>query len=461
MLNPEDPRLLEEVARLLARPIDPVRLNLYEIDQVIRQVWDSDAADDGAESGYVLRLDVVSRSPRADASRLFDTVLAGAILRRASDIHIETYFSDVDVRYRVDGILHDIYTDLSPDNVAAVVNRIKVLAMLDIAERRRPQDGRIRCTVVDGKARRPVDLRVSFVPGPAGEDVVIRILDSGTGILDVDELGLSAATSAEFLRLLENPEGMLLVTAPTSAGKTTTLYSAVARIADGHRKILTAEDPIEYYIDRVNQKQVSEQMPWAMLLRALLRHNPDVLLFGEIRDLDTAATAIAAASTGHLVLGTLHTSDALGVMSRLRGLGVEDADLAAALLAVLGQRLVRRLCPACAVAVEPSDRERALFGRLLEGLAPKGPRGCDECHGVGYRGRVGIYELLTIDEEMQELLAAGARRQALHRQAFSRGFKTMTEDALAKVAAGTTSLGEVVRVIPYRQIAMVRDRSAV
>lgn len=453
---PEQTEPLREAGQLLGRAVEVVRLNLYEVDRALSVGYDPVALNRRADADRVLPSRIAPPDADAPAADLVDHMLAEAVRVGASDIHLEVYRHDVDLRLRIDGILHQQFTHASPANAPEIVSRIKILAELDIAEKRRPQDGRFRVVFKDGSRFSPVDFRVSVVPGPAGEDVVIRVLDASKGLLTVSELGMAPPAEELFLRLLANPEGLLLVTGPTSSGKTTTLYSALSHMSDQHRKIMTAEDPIEYDIDRINQKQVTPQMSMADLLRALLRQNPDVMLFGEIRDLASGATALEAAATGHLVLGTLHTSDALGVVMRLRGMGLENADISSSLLGAVAQRLVRRVCPGCATPAEPSAEHRRLFGALLDGLRFSRGAGCEACRGTGYRGRLGVYELLVVDEELQDLIAEGAPGHTLRRWTSDRGARTLTLDAIDKAAAGRTTLAEVERVIPYRQIVTAR-----
>jgi type II secretory ATPase GspE/PulE/Tfp pilus assembly ATPase PilB-like protein len=298
---------------------------------------------------------------------------------------------------------------------------------------------------------------VSVVPSPSGEDVVIRILDSSVGLVPVNKLGMRPDVEALFLRLLSNPEGLVLVTGPTGSGKTTTLYAALAQLNDGRRKIITAEDPIEYFVPKVNQKQVSAQMPHSLLLRALLRQDPNVMLVGEIRDQETGSMALNAAATGHVVLGTLHTADAVGAVGRLRGLKLDDTEIADALLAVLAQRLVRRICAKCSQPVTPTAEQKELLGELLDGVETREGRGCAECHHTGYKGRTGIYELLMADAGLQELIVSGAHNAKLRAYARERGFRTLVEDGLEKIAAGLTTVAELVRVVPYRHILATRE----
>ncbi|RYZ40717.1 MAG: type II/IV secretion system protein [Myxococcaceae bacterium] len=453
MLHPDDLSVRYRIADFLRRPVQPVRLNRYEIDA---------ALEVGFGAGPHLTVDVVLRpgTPLSDKPtpvELVNHVLTRAVEQNASDIHLESYPDDVDLRYRIDGILHQAYTDISPDTLPEVVGRIKVMAGLDISERRRPQDGRLRALYQAEAGSKSVDFRVSVVPSPSGEDVVIRLLDATVGLVPVERLGMTPEVQATVLRLLGNPEGLVLVTGPTGSGKTTTLYAALARLNDGRKKIITAEDPIEYVVPKVNQKQVSTQMPHLTLLRALLRQDPNVMLVGEIRDLETGSTALMAASTGHVVLGTLHTADAIGTVSRLRGLKLEDGDIAEALLAVLAQRLVRRICPECSAPATPTPEQVALLGPLLDGVQPRAGRGCEACRHTGFKGRVGLFELLVVDPDLQLLIATGAPVVQLRRHAMSRGFRTLVQDALEKVGAGVTTLHELTRVVPYRYLVTARE----
>jgi general secretion pathway protein E len=454
MVKPDAVHLLQQIGDLLERPILPVRLNRYEIESALEAGF---GAGPRVLANIVIRPAPPSKS-QPSAVELVNHILSLAVDKKASDIHIESYPGDVDFRLRIDGILHQMYTDMDPETVHEVVSRIKILAEMDITERRKPQDGRIRAVIDRGlDDRKAIDYRVSVVPSPAGEDVVIRILDSDAGLVPVTQLGMNAEMQRVFLQLLVNPEGLVLVTGPTGSGKTTTLYSALAQLNDGRRKIITAEDPIEYYVPKVNQKQVSQQMSYAALLRALLRQDPNVLLVGEVRDLETGSTALNAARTGHLVLGTLHTADAVGAIGRLRGLELDDTDIADALLAVLAQRLARRICEKCSEEHVPSEEQKALFGALLNGIQPRKGRGCAHCHHTGYRSRVGIFELLLVDPGMQDLIVAGAHNAQIRKYAREHFFKTMVDDALEKIAAGLTTLDELIRVVPYRHIIATRD----
>jgi general secretion pathway protein E len=455
MLDPSNTSLRLQIADLLQHPVDGVRLNAYEIETALEKAY-----GEYDDPDQIVIADQSAAARVEGPRQMLEHILSTAVHEGASDVHIERFSEDVDLRFRIDGILHQMYTDLNPDNVGEVIRLIKVWCNLDITEERRPQDGRLQCLIeLDERGPTAIDFRISIVPAPAGEDVVIRVLDKEMGLLPVDALGMGEAIEHTFMRLLENPEGLILVTGPTGSGKTTTLYAALRQINDGRRKIITAEDPIEYDIDKICQKQVSEQMPLPMLLRALLRQDPDVMLIGEIRDQVTGDTALAAANTGHVVFATLHTADAIGTLARLRGLQLDRSELADALLAVLNQRLVRRLCTACAADGEASDAHRELFGELLDGLEVSEPVGCAECHHVGYRGRVGVFELLVVDRQMQSLIAQGVTSSELRAEAHARGHTELLEDALDKVGRGLTTLDEIERIVPYRQILAARNRA--
>ena len=387
--------------------------------------------------------DLLESDDDAPIIRLLNALFTEAINREASDIHIEPFETRLVVRFRIDGVLSEV---LSPQKgiTAALVSRIKVMAKLDIAERRLPQDGRISLRV----AGRPVDVRVSTIPvGAGGERVVLRLLDKQAGRLDLDRLGLSADLRAQMDELIHHPHGILLVTGPTGSGKTTTLYAALQRLNDATRNILTIEDPIEYYLDGIGQTQVNTrvEMSFARGLRAILRQDPDVVMIGEIRDLETAQIAIQSSLTGHLVLSTLHTNSAVGAVTRLRDMGVESYLVSASLIGVLSQRLVRVLDPERSEQYTPAPAECALFGmpwhaglrfrRPLPGLKR------DE----GYRGRTGLYELAVMDESLRRRIHDGASEQDLSEQARTRT-TGLLEDGWQKVCAGITSVQEVLRV---------------
>ncbi len=452
MLEPGRDDLVRALAARWARPVVPIQLNQYEINKALDVGFGTGVAR-SSEEGLIL--DLGKRVPDAGSHpvELLDDILLRAVANAASDVHIECYAGDIDVRLRVDGVLHQLTTHLSPENIAQIVSRVKILGGLDIAEHRRPQDGRFRATVVDGERRNPVDFRVSVLPGPFGEDVVLRVLDSRVRELAIEQLGMSDELCRQFRRLLTNPEGTVLVTGPTGSGKTTTLYSALAVLDDGSRKILTAEDPIELYLPKINQKQVSAQLTMADLTRAFLRHDPDVLLIGEVRDEETAIVAARAAATGHLVLGTLHTSDSIGAVPRLRSLGLGDHEIADSLLLVISQRLARRICRHCSEPATVSADDSELFGPLIDGIEPRRGAGCKRCHQSGCAGRTGIFEFLLVDETLQGRIVDGLSTNQLRRAARRASHPTLVEDGLDKVRRGVISLDELARILPYRQIA--------
>jgi general secretion pathway protein E len=325
-----------------------------------------------------------------------------------------------------------------------MLSRIKVMANLDIAEKRLPQDGRIGLRL----AGRQVDVRVATLPTNYGERAVLRLLDKEGGRMELPSLGMAPATLASIDTLIHQPHGIVLVTGPTGSGKTTTLYAALSRLDAPGLNIMTVEDPIEYELEGVSQTHVNPRigMTFARALRSILRHDPDVIMIGEIRDLETAQIAVQASLTGHLVLATLHTNDAISATTRLVDMGVEPYLLSSSLLGVLAQRLVRKLCPACKRAYAPGAADRAELGEQHAGGALSAPGGCAACHGTGYAGRTGIYELFVVDEDAKRLIHAAGSEQELRRHALDRGMRSLRQDGLRWVLSGATSLEEVVRV---------------
>lgn len=386
--------------------------------------------------------DLLEADDDAPIIRLINALLSEAIKEGASDIHVETFENRTVVRFRVDGMLREV---LSPPRSVApfLVSRIKVMAKLDIAEKRLPQDGRISLRV----AGRAVDVRVSTLPSGHGERVVLRLLDKKAGRLDLEQLGLCQRDRHRLDELIHKPNGILLVTGPTGSGKTTTLYAALTRLNERVRNILTVEDPIEYYLDGIGQTQVNSKvdMTFARGLRAILRQDPDVVMVGEIRDLETAQIAVQASLTGHLVLSTLHTNSAVGAITRLRDMGVEPFLLASSLIGVLAQRLVRTLSTDCVEPYTPDASEQALLGHPEPTPAIYRPREDALCKDQGYKGRSGIYELVPIDSTMRTLIHDGAGEHALEQHARTL-CPPLREDGIRRVLAGETSLEEVVRV---------------
>ena len=386
--------------------------------------------------------DLLAQENEAPIIRLLNAILSEAIREDASDIHLETFDHILAVRFRIDGVLREI---VRPKRALAplLVSRLKVMAKLDIAEKRVPQDGRISLRV----AGREVDVRVSTLPTASGERVVLRLLDKQAGRLELEKLGMAPDALEALKGVVRRPHGIVLVTGPTGSGKTTTLYAALSTLDTQSANVMTVEDPIEYHLPGIGQTQVNSkaQMTFARGLRAILRQDPDVVMVGEIRDLETAEIAIQAALTGHLVLSTLHTNSALGAIARLRDLGVESYLLSSSLSAVLAQRLVRRLCGHCKVAAPADARTRTLLGLGEDTPMVFDAVGCDACGGTGYRGRTGIYELVNIDSTLSQLIHDDAPAQALA-QAAAEHSHTLFDDGKRKILAGETTLTEVLRV---------------
>ena len=448
---------LHEMRRFLGCPIAPRLVDADEFSRRLRQAYErgGGAAETMDDLGEALDLgqiasalsepeDLLETQDDAPIIRLINALLTEALNQNASDVHIEPFEGRLAVRLRVDGVLREV---LAPPKMIAplLVSRVKVMANLDIAERRLPQDGRISLRI----AGRPVDVRVSTIPTGHGERVVLRLLDKGEGRLDLEQLGMDERTRHEIDRLIHRPHGILLVTGPTGSGKTTTLYAALTRLNDAERNMMTVEDPIEYYLDGISQTQVNSKvdMSFARGLRAILRQDPDVVMVGEIRDLETVQIAIQASLTGHMVLSTLHTNSAVGAITRLRDMGVEPFLLSSSLMGVLAQRLVRRLCPKCRdpyPASEVDCEELALPAEDPPTIYHA--RGCTECNHLGYRGRYGVFELVLVDEPMRSMIHDGASEQELDRHARSRT-PSILDDGRRRVLAGQTTLEEMLRVL--------------
>jgi general secretion pathway protein E len=383
--------------------------------------------------------DLLDLADEAPVIRLLNSILFQAVKERASDIHLEPFEQELEVRFRVDGILARV---LTPPKVVqeALISRVKIMAGLNIAEKRLPQDGRFRVIV----AGREVDIRVSLVPTQFGERTVLRLLDKQKGVLSLADIGLSGTGVATLERLLARPNGILLVTGPTGSGKTTTLYAALTRLNSPEKNIITIEDPIEYQLKGIGQIQVNPKidLTFANGLRSILRQDPDIIMVGEIRDAETAEIAMQASLTGHLVLSTLHTNDSASAVTRLLDMGVEPFMVASTLTAVVAQRLVRTICPHCREEYRP---EREYAGIELPPVLYRG-RGCEKCFGLGSLGRIGIYELLLLDAELCAMVIRRAPAGAIKEYALSRGMRPLRDDGLAKAAAGITTLEEVLRV---------------
>ncbi len=388
--------------------------------------------------------DLLDTRDDAPVIRLINALLLEAVKEGASDVHIETQEKRLVVRFRVDGVLRDM---IEPPRALAplLVSRIKVMAKLDIAERRIPQDGRVTLRI----GGHDVDARVSTIPTQHGERVVMRLLEKGSLRLDMEVLGMSERDRGVFTRLLERPHGMVLVTGPTGSGKTTTLYAALNRLNDRKRNIMTVEDPIEYELAGIGQTQVNPrtELTFARGLRAILRQDPDVIMVGEIRDQETAQVAVRSSMTGHFVLSTLHTNSAVGSVTRLIDMGVERYLLAPMVVGLAAQRLVRRLCPSCRREAVAREADSLLLGGAIRpGEKLWRAVGCAECHDEGYRGRAGIYEVVAVDETFQKLIHDGASEAELERQA-RKANPSLLDDGIDKVRAGVTTVEEVARVV--------------
>jgi len=399
--------------------------------------------DEGPEGGEDIN-QLRDMAFEAPVVRLVNLLIENAVAAEASDIHIEPFEDTLRVRYRVDGVLYD--QEAPPRRLqAAVTSRIKIMAEMNIAERRLPQDGRIRVALHGQR----VDIRVSTMPTVHGESIVMRLLQRASVFLPLDKLGFPAATLKRFEALIKRPHGILLVTGPTGSGKTTTLYAALDKINSADRKIITIEDPVEYQLKGVNQIPVKPKigLTFATGLRHIVRQDPDVILVGEIRDLETAEIAIQASLTGHLVFSTLHTNDAPGAITRLQDMGVESYLVASVLEGVLAQRLVRRICQACRVpdTPAPADLEALAVAAAIDTPVWRG-KGCEECRGTGYRGRIGIYELFAITEEVRSLILRRAPTRDVRRYAVEQGMVTLRMDGWARACEGVTTVEEVLRV---------------
>ncbi|MFV0447425.1 MAG: type II secretion system ATPase GspE [Vibrio sp.] len=449
---------LAEVKRVVRGRFQLVALSASEFESKLTQVYQRDSSearqlmeDIGADSDDFFSLaeelpqseDLLESEDDAPIIKLINAMLGEAIKEGASDIHIETFEKSLSIRFRVDGVLRDV---LSPSRKLAplLVSRVKVMAKLDIAEKRVPQDGRISLRI----GGRAVDVRVSTMPSSHGERVVMRLLDKNATRLDLHSLGMTPSIQDSFRQLIERPHGILLVTGPTGSGKSTTLYAGLQEINCNERNILTVEDPIEFDIDGIGQTQVNPRvdMTFARGLRAILRQDPDVVMVGEIRDLETAQIAVQASLTGHLVMSTLHTNTAIGAITRLRDMGIEPFLLSSSLLGVLAQRLVRTLCPDCKEAYQADDSQKKLFAvKKKSQLTLYRATGCAHCNYKGYRGRTGIHELLLVDEKVQALIHDESGEQAIEKQI--RDYTpSIRQDGLDKVLQGITSLEEVMRV---------------
>ncbi|WP_162913038.1 type II secretion system ATPase GspE [Rhodospirillaceae bacterium SYSU D60014] len=456
MIDPLDDFTLQAIRLAVGKPVQPVVAVPTEMEEAFQRLYGSgktEIAEIVGEGGDSLALDEEDTEQLKDLAsgapvvRLVSLLIAKAVEAKASDIHIEPSGARLRVRYRIDGVLHDVESP-PPRLSAAVVSRIKIMAKLNIAERRLPQDGRIRL-VVRGIQ---IDLRISVLPTMHGERVVIRILDRESMPVGLIGLGFDEGTLANLESWLALPNGIILVTGPTGSGKTTTLYASLLRMNSTERNVITVEDPIEYQLDNINQVQVKSQidLTFANILRSILRQDPDVIMIGEIRDRETAEIAVHAALTGHLVLSTLHTNTAAGAISRLLDMGIEDYLLTSALTGVMAQRLVRRLCRDCRKPYAPSpttlDEVGVPMALRRPDLTLYEAAGCAQCNHTGYSGRTGIVELLEITDPLRRIIVERAASQALHAAAVQGGMRSMYQHGVEKVLDGVTTIQEVARV---------------
>jgi type IV pilus assembly protein PilB len=460
MANPTDAGALDDLKFVTRHDIEPVVAGEFTLrkqiekyyeatDERLQELLEEIEAEDievlEQEDEDVSLAALQAQIDDAPVVKLINGILTDAVLRGASDIHIEPYEKEIRVRYRIDGVLQEIMKPPMKMK-AALTSRIKILADLNIAERRVPQDGRIKLKIKN----KVVDFRVSTLPVIFGEKIVLRILDKGNLSLDLEKFGMEPKAERDFMSAIMNPYGMVLVTGPTGSGKTTTLYSALSKINTSEVNIMTSEDPVEYNLHGINQVQIRPEvgLDFAAALRAFLRQDPNIIMVGEIRDLETGSIAIKAALTGHLVLSTLHTNDAPSTVTRLIDMGLEPFNVAAAVNLVTAQRLVRRLCSNCRVETTYPDEylEAArLTPEQLQTLKFYKGKGCDACGGSGYRGRQGLYEVMPMSPALRRMIMQGASADELREQAIKEGMLTLRMDGLVKVSRGITTLEEVIK----------------
>ncbi len=459
MAEPDDAKTMEALKFAFGLNLEICRGRVDEILESIERLYGSgrQSMETIIEEAHKNIYDI-SNSKDADIDRLIDMASEAPIIRlvnrlilnavdmKASDIHFEPFENEFSVRYRLDGVLHEI--EFPPKRLQpAIISRLKIMSKLDISERRLPQDGRISLRIAD----REIDFRVSTIPTLFGESLVMRILDRQNLVLDLEKLGFPEKLQARYEDLIHQPYGMILVTGPTGSGKTSTLYTTLAKVVSPEIKIITLEDPIEYQLKGINQIQVNPKidLTFANGLRSIVRQDPDIILVGEIRDHETAQIAVQSALTGHLLFSTLHTNDSVGAITRLQEMGVENFLLTSTLLGVLAQRLVRVICPHCKRPATPDDKliramnmtsGESTVIRFYEGA------GCPECHHTGYKGRVGIFEYLPMDDDIRREIMASADVDQIRRIAVEKGLVTLRQDGWQKVKQGITTIREVLRV---------------
>lgn len=449
MVDPFDVLALDEVRSRTKCDVEPMVATSKDIEQAIAQYYGvagsvEDLIKDLGPMPEAALPSVKATAEEAPIIKLVNLLVLRAMSENASDIHIEPTEKNIRIRYRVDGILHDVST--TPSYLySSIVTRIKVMGKMDIAESRIPQDGRFELKVES----KTVDVRVSSYPSIYGENIVMRLLDKSSALLSLEELGFSEENLKKFEAIVNRPYGIILVTGPTGCGKTTTLYATLNHIVTPEKNIITIEDPVEYELAGIRQSQINPKagLEFANALRSILRQDPDVILVGEIRDLETARIAIQAALTGHLVFSTLHTNDAAGTLTRLVDMGIEPFLTSSAVAAVIAQRLIRTICPRCKVGFEPSKEVLEKIGfdpnKKYEFFRGKG---CRTCRSTGYKGRAGIFEILHVDKTIQDLILRKATTNEIKEVAVKAGMKTLRDDGLQKVLEGKTTVDEVMRV---------------
>ena len=449
MADPEDIHTIEDVKAQAKMRVEVSLGVRSDIERAININYRSSVAIEQQMSKLAptqeeQRVDAPILTTRTPIAETLDLLVAQAAKDRTSDVHIEPQEDGLRIRYRIDGILHDAYS--FPLGIhMPLVSRIKILAEMDISEQRRPQDGQFSIKIGDNE----VDIRVATMETPYGERVTLRILDKSLSLFTLAELGFYPDVLNKFKTMLRSPIGMILVSGPTGSGKTTTLYASINELDRNERNIMTIEDPIEYNFMDINQTQVNKKagITFASGLRSIMRHDPDIILVGEIRDADTVTTAIQSALTGHLVLSSIHANDSVGVLSRLMDLGVDAASISSTLIAIAAQRMVRRLCTNCRTPYQPPEGEMQAFEKEIqeENIKFYTGNGCNLCAGTGYRGRTGIFEFLVMSESIRKMLREKKSTSEIREQAISEGMTTMNKDGMLKVKEGITSISEVVR----------------
>jgi general secretion pathway protein E len=460
--DPLNMSAMSAFSRLFDAELEPVFVPEQALLDAINKVFDRRAAaaqviDEIDEEQVVnaeaniddIDIDIIDTDDEAPIIRLVNAILSQAIKERASDIHIEPFERYISVRFRVDGVLNEVIQPPKRFH-ASVSSRVKIMAGLDIAEKRIPQDGRIKLKV----AGKEIDIRLSTLPTAHGERIVMRILDKSAVLKDLSHIGMGDQVLTGVNDLITRSYGIILVTGPTGSGKTTTLYASLAKINSPTRNIITVEDPVEYQLAGIGQTQVNDRvgLTFAAGLRSILRQDPDVVMIGEIRDRETAEIAIQASLTGHLVFSTLHTNDAAGAVTRLVDMGIEPFLISSSVIGMMAQRLVRTLCPSCKEPVVPTDLELGQLGFTRERFLAETPgfvyqpRGCSECLGNGFKGRTGIYELLLVDDEIRSLIMANVDSNSIKKRAITKGMYTLRDDGTRKIFNGETSISEILRV---------------